>query len=610
MAANRDMSRRLWAVLLVVLLAAGFVTRIHYPVSRPYQWLVRALAFNDAVDEQDWANTYQRYHPGLTTMAIGGASIHLYHKSLNSTAFPFTALQALFEWSVPSYASRYGREMAAGVIGLAAVMTLLIGLSALVMARLGSRTAGLAAAGLLAFSPYYLSQSQVFHVDALLSTLMLLSALLILLYLRSGRWLHLALSGLVGGLALLTKTPALYLVPYAGLALGVGLLGRLREGWDAHPADRVRWLAAEAGRWLVLPLVVWLVIAALPFALWPAMWVRPVYVLDQMYGSIARHASNTHPRTRFFAGRLYAPGEPPNRLFYLAVIVFNASFVSLTLVIVAILYYALRRLRRDRPLLGQTFWLLMAYVFFFVLQMTIGDKQDQRYILPAFLMLDVIAGVGFAGLVGTMRRVLAGRRAVWAAGALSAVALTVHAVSTVAYAPAYGAYHNPLLGGNPVAQQVLELADQNEGILEIGAYLADHATSGEDTVGVPLRLYLSLRQYFPRSEMLDMDPGADFYVFSAEQRQRSIDLDEWAGAWIRLGDQQPVLSVRFDGVEYLSLYAADPARDLPHQVIDRGGSWLIVLAWVWTIALTGCIVWMLRAAASSPVDSEAIGQPA
>lgn len=601
------------AILLVMLLLAAFAVRIYHPVSRSDNWLDRSYAFNDAVREHDWIHTYTQYHPGVTTMVIAGATLHAYQKVINSSGFPYTALQALFDWAIVPTATRYGSEVTVGVVGLAAVLTLLIGLIALVVIRLGGKPLGLTVAGLLAFSPYYLNQSRVLHVDAMLSTLMLLSALLILLYLRSGRWLHLVLSGLVGGLALLTKTPSVFLLPYTGLALGVGLLGRLRADWGEHTVDRTRWLVAEVGRGLALPLVVWLAMAALPFALWPAMWAEPFEILNLMYGSVSRHLQETHPRTRFFAGQLFAPGEPPNRLFYLAVLAFDTSFVTLTLAIVAVLIYALPRLR-DRshngvdggqPLPDQTFWLMVAYVFFFVLQMTIGEKQDQRYILPAFLMLNVIAAVGVIGLVGRLRARLASdapqmRRL--APAVLPLLAIGFQALAGTPYAPDYGAHFNHLFGGNLVAVKVLEIADQTEGIQDVAAYLHQYADLTDNTVGTVVRSQKSLEQYYNLDQIVPATAEADYYLFSFLNQQRNLDPEDWLSTWQRLESQQPVFVVLYDGIEYLRLYESEPEPGIP-TVVNHDGRWLIFLAWAWALMLVDILVRML-----SPTEDATSGK--
>ena len=150
---------------------------------------------------------------------------------------------------------------------------MLIGLIVLCIKKLSGWALALTAGGLLTLSPYFLAMSQVYHVDGLLTALMLLSTLLMLVYIQGKQKRYLILSGLTGGLGLLTKTPALFLLPYAGLALGVDLLLALRADWGIHAGSgevarcavlaaagpaaayldcvygaALRWLAGDVGR--------------------------------------------------------------------------------------------------------------------------------------------------------------------------------------------------------------------------------------------------------------------------------------------------------------------------------------------------------------------------
>ena len=157
------MTRRPWIriLLLAAIFAASFFMRAYHPVSRPDQWYLRGDAFVDAIQKQDWAQTYQQYHPGVTTMAIAGYTMALYDHAADTPA------AALFEWTAPAFATEYGVRMAVGIMGLALVIAAVIVLCTLVFEKLAGSTVGLTAGGLLAFSPFFLTQSRVLHVDAM-----------------------------------------------------------------------------------------------------------------------------------------------------------------------------------------------------------------------------------------------------------------------------------------------------------------------------------------------------------------------------------------------------------------------------------------------------------
>ena len=58
-------------LLAVLLFLVSFAVRARHPLSRPPQWYLRSLAFEDAIRDHDWEETFQRYHPGVTTMVLG-----------------------------------------------------------------------------------------------------------------------------------------------------------------------------------------------------------------------------------------------------------------------------------------------------------------------------------------------------------------------------------------------------------------------------------------------------------------------------------------------------------------------------------------------------------
>ena len=115
-------------------------------------------------------------------------------------------------------------ESTIGVLPLALVIAALIALSYLLLERLFSRTAALAAALLMALDPFFIANSKVLHVDGLLAAFMSSSALALLVFVSERRHRWAILSGVLGGLALLTKSPALFLLPYMALCLGIGVL--------------------------------------------------------------------------------------------------------------------------------------------------------------------------------------------------------------------------------------------------------------------------------------------------------------------------------------------------------------------------------------------------
>jgi hypothetical protein len=462
----------------------------------------------------------------------------------------------------------------------------------LVLRKLSDWPLALAAAGLLTFSPFYLSEGRVLHVDALVSSLMLLSGLLLLLSLESKQRRYLVLSGPIGGFALLTKTVSLFLVPFTGLALLAYLIKRLQAGWVEHAGKRVRWAVSEIWRGLVEPGLLWLVLAALPFALWPAMWVEPLETVQNVFLPITGHVQEGHPN-RFFAGRIYDEVRPPIS-FYPVAMAFKSSFLTLTLTLAALGQYTLWPRRGKLPLHPITFWLLVAYVIFFTAQMTIGSHQDFRYILPASAMLEVLAAVGLVGTAELVRRGTTKREnrlvRMLPLGMVGLV-LGLQALIALPYAPDYGAHHNQLLGGNRVAVSMVEIESQNEGITYVAEYLSGQPDPVSLRVGTRGSIKKSLQQYFGGEVFRRWTAEDDYNLISVKDAQR--DPESWEEKTSTYEDSPPQLVVYLDGVEYMRLYASEPPTR-PIVIRRGGGVGFVVLAWVWTATLAATLVWSHR----------------
>jgi hypothetical protein len=299
-------------------------------------WYERAVHFGDALLAQDWGATYQSYHPGVTTMWLAGIGLKLFAWGRGLSSDQLLGLE-------PTRPGTVNDAISAGVIPMALVIALCITLSYPLLSRIARRKVAFAGSFLLALDPFHLGYSKVLHVDALLATFMFTSTLFLLSYLGRARWLDLVLSGTFAGLAFLSKSPSLFLIPYTALLVGTDrLAAALGAGGEAR-AGRGQWLHRL---WdIVRPLLIWGGVAAVIFVvLWPAMWVKPFDTLYWMVRGVDYHVEIAHPHPIFFNGQ--ATLEDPGLPFYLATIALKTTLVTLPMVGAA-LAFALLRTRWD-----------------------------------------------------------------------------------------------------------------------------------------------------------------------------------------------------------------------------------------------------------------------
>jgi len=545
----------LFAILLFLL---AFLPRAVQPVSRPLVWYLRSAHFIGAVLAGDWANTVYSEHPGVALMWPVGIGLKVYW-TLSGITPAAHAVPPDFE-PIHFFGPVPVAEIAAAVAPLALLIALGIVGTYLMLRYLFDEATAAVAGLLLALSPYYLAQSKILHLDAWMATLMLLSALALLLHRREHRARWLLLSGVLGGLAFLVKAPALFLVLFSG---SVFLVDAIR-----NPQFAIR-----NSQFAIRNFLTWLLLAALVYvALWPAMWVDPGRGLAAVKWGLTHHASTAHDTPTFFLGRVL--WEDPGPLFYGVTLLFRTSEVELTFLAVAMVLGTAHLLRRRRlSETGVNALLLLAYAVFFLAAMGLGAKKMPRYILPALLALDVLAATGIVAWARGLARLLPSRpppvppkvggeggRGV--ALALMALPLLIQAALILPRHPYYGTAFNWLAGGPPAAARAIITGEEGEGLAELAATLNIRPDADQLTVAAQLRHVFN--QTF-RGITVDIDRPADYLAFHRNYTVRDYKIQQWGDLWERYSARTPEREAGFDGVPYAWLYPALPADAQPEH---------------------------------------------
>ena len=550
---------------MVALFLIAFLPRAIEPVSRPLVWYLRSAYFIEDVLSGNWAGTVYSEHPGVTLMWPAGIGLKVYW-TLSGIQPAAHTLPPDFE-PIHFFGPVPRAEIAAALVPPALLIALGIVLAYLMLRRLFDNGTAVVAALLLALSPYYLAQSKILHLDASMATLMLLSALALLIYRRQVRRRWLLLSGGLGGLALLTKVPSIFLVPFCGLVL---LMDLVREA-GLQPGSRDRFLRGVVPR-LILPLSLWVLAAGLVYvALWPVMWVDPGKGLAAVRWGITRHVSTAHDSTTLFLGRVMR--EDPGPLFYIVSLLFRTSEVTFTFLVAGALgatVFLVRSLftsKRPPDRLRQEsldLLLLLAYAVAYLAQMSLGAKKMPRYVLPSLLALNILAASGVVAWARVMARYRPRAKL-----ALMALPVLVQAALTLPRHPYYGTALNWLAGGPPAAARAILIGEEGEGYDELTAYL--NARSDVEQLTVAAQLKHVFNQTF-RGTTLEIDQDgmtapkpADYVAFHRNYIARNYKVDEWGRVWERYAARTPEREVAFDGVPYAWLYRKMGPEPIPEQ---------------------------------------------
>ncbi|MGQ9583900.1 MAG: ArnT family glycosyltransferase [Anaerolineae bacterium] len=423
-------------------------------------WAFRSARFLHALTEHKPADTFQVGAPGVITMWSGATGIAFERFGLrrHEDAWNQVIRQPSLDLEDQATLKALGQFLPATRVPLALLSAMTVGLAFLWLRRLGIRQSiALLAGCFMALDPFLIGHSRVLHTDGPETAFLTLSLLALLMGLQSprpkgdrrGGWL--VGSGALAGLAVLSKAPAGIFVAVAALLIGWRAIragGCSRRALGEGLRDLSLWGLGAAGAFVVF---------------WPAMWATPVETVKRMLGLAERFARTPHIDNFFLGEHVRDPGP----LFYPLSLAMRTTPV-IWLGWIAALPLILRPQRRHLPV--RVLWLS---VLLYGAAITVSAKKFERYLLPAYPLLDLVAASGWVGLAEAVRprwQSPSGQAAkAWLPVAVILAAL-LQGASALPYRPHYLFYANPILGGPRQAARWLP-AGWGEGLEEAAAYL-------------------------------------------------------------------------------------------------------------------------------------------
>ncbi len=543
-------------------------------------WATRTTQFLTALSANDWAATSITGHPGVTTMWAG--SLGLVAKWLFAGSSTAAGLLA----SVEELAADPVRldylpwlRMPVALACAAAIVALY-----LLARRVMDERAALLGAGLLIFDPFLLAHGRLLQMDGLLAAGIAVAWLALVVALRTGQRRFYLLSGLSIGAALLTKSPALLMGP---LMLAAIVLTRMRQ----HGSTWAR--LGRTGKdllWTGIPAAISI------FLLWPAMWVDPLAAFGSVWELMTTYGGEAHELGSYWLGK---PAAEPGMLFYAATLALRMTPVTssgLLLALGACILDCRTWRTRDRNHFCGSALALLGFVLWFGIVLTLGAKRLDRYLLPIFPAVELLAAWGWMrifqrvaerlrqgqagsldGADSTRPRAAALSRVSWAGAALL---VAVQAWGALAELPSYLTAYNPLAGGIRTAARTLPVG-WGEGLEAAAAYLNDLPGSGSGHVAAwygqnvfgAFYRGTSFDLYYDTPLATDLYArDVDWIVTYINQEQRGL-VDPSVTA--RLG--MPLHTVTQNGVTVASVYAWP--KPFAHTVDRPVGEGLRLLGW-------------------------------
>jgi hypothetical protein len=569
--------------LFVLALLPRVLTLAQFITSDEPLWVTRSINFLGGVLTADWQATLQTGHPGVTTMWTGSLGLvldyALNHRDAGTLLAFIQSLPDNYRSIDPSVLP--WMRLPTGLLAALSVVAVYL------LLRSVDRNVAVISALLLAFDQLYLAHSRVLHHDALVSVFIGLSVLAALSVLRHWSWKRLVFSGVMGGLAFLSKSSAYALVPFVG--------GIILAEVVAH---RLAWRQAVLGGLL------WgLAALATIVLIWPAIWVAPGVVWQAVFGWVVESADVEDVTQTVLL-------HWDNRVPDLGILFYPINWLLKTTPLSLLGLLFLPAWWHREPKGNEARWWvirLLAWVALFGVMLTLGDKRDGRYLLPTYFAFSILAAFGLKAIYQLLSKIFPlvlrfGRSSIDLYNVIFVVLLL--GVS-LPYHPYYLAYYNPLIGGRWLAPRLVKVG-WGEGMERAAAWL--NAQPDADKLVVATSYEQNFLPFFSGQAVKHHDDVPSDYVLNyVRQVQNGYPYPEY---WEYYRVRPPVYKLKIAGIDYLWLnegtslarvhdigfgdelelmgYAYD------HHVSTQGEQLIITLVWRATMSVENDVRLQLR----------------
>ena len=422
-------------------------------------WHIRSEQFIVGLKGGDLLKTYQHYHPGVTLMWIMGAPIELY-RQVNPQDRVYTEANFIIQHQLAKYS-------------LVLVQLILSVVLICALQRFFGFRKALLGTVLFSMEPWFLGNSRLLHMDALLALFVILALTFAYRYFLNRRTWDAVICGLFCGLAFLTKSVGALLIPII-LVSWTGLLIKKRFA-GKNPEQNSELILKVIS---FQQLMAFLVSAGLTvFVLFPALWQKPVFVLSDIYNEGLRVGTRRGHEQIVLGEQVDEAGA----VFYPLVLALKTS----PLLWLGLLLFVYQMVK-NRPAVSRTdkyfVLLLSAFYLVYLFSMSLVSKKIDRYMVPLFPYLGILAGLGIMTSLNQVKDEVSWLKSrghslkhkyfkLTAIVGLATVTIGSALYPLVTYYPYYFTYTNPLFGSATQANNIVGQKPFGVGIWELKQFI-------------------------------------------------------------------------------------------------------------------------------------------
>lgn len=373
------------------------------------RWHRRSENFLEGLKQGNYKETYQRYHPGVTLMWFNAVVKYVSYKyQLTYTATPLTLENADYFVNIHAISKVFN----------VFIFSILLGTHLYFLRKLFNDKTALIYGFLISIEPYFLAINRWFHQTSFEVFFGFGALLALMVWYKEGKFRYIIMSAFLLSFSILAKVTSFILGPVMLIIFVAKILKDYKEiSKNAKNRFAPVLNASLTGIGYLLFLALFI------FIFFPALWVDPLYVWNEMYGSISS-AVTDNVRADMLAGLLYY-------LYYPIILVFKLSPITLILSLVSLWYL---RKSKDFNVFIFIVSLLNYYIF-----LTIAEQKIDRYALIFIPFIVILVSVYLASISTKSLSIY-----------LSISSIFLLFVSYI-YHPVYSAYYSPLLGGTEKA---------------------------------------------------------------------------------------------------------------------------------------------------------------
>lgn len=532
-------------------------------------WIMRSSNFYYALGQRDYVKTRSNAgFTGVVTMWVGTAAYLIEYPEYRGYGQGyFENFNRFFDF-IDEQGIEILRIVATSRMIMVILLSTMIGFAFLLTKRMIGLYPAFVGFLLISFDPWYLALSRISHTDAPQATFQFASILAFIYFMYFGRKpLMLVLSGLLGGVAVLAKLPALI----SGLVIAfLSFLEYLKEIIPDKSNRMLKYYSAS--RKYVKILVIWSAFLVLALALfYPVVWQNPLGLFRSMLLQTSFQVSKLENRPDI-TNILNTNDLSFSSFRYYYRYIESYFWQSTPVILLGLVGATIAYLRKMQILANHNarnmVQSLIAFIIVYTIIISIPPKTSPRYYLPVHLVIDLIAGIGLVVISQEIFSRLKFHTYKLLPYGLVVILLIVQITGVMSTRPYFFSYYNPLLGGSKTAG-LTKFIGVGEGLNLAAEYLNRKPDAQTVTVlswyGIgPFSFFFEgksetiwVGQEWASEDTAYLLQNIDYLVTYTNQWYRGIP----ENLFIILAGIQPEYSVWINDIEYARIYDVSSIRE-------------------------------------------------